>query len=62
VGGLLGGLGRRMANRGNNNSGSAPPSAPGRTTFMTMSNEVLGVTTTVSDADVAIPAGFKEAR
>jgi hypothetical protein len=29
---------------------------------MTMSNEVLGVTTTVSDADVAIPAGFKEAR
>jgi hypothetical protein len=59
VGGLLGGLGRRMANRGNSNP-AAPPAAPGRVTFMTMTNEVLGVATTVSDADVAIPAGFKE--
>lgn len=61
VGGLIGGLGRRMANRGNSNT-AAPPAAPGRATFMTMTNEVLGVTTTVSDADLAIPAGFKESK
>lgn len=58
VGGLLGGLGRRMANRGNTNQ----PAASGRATFMTMTNEVLKVSTTVSDADLAVPAGFKEGR
>lgn len=58
VGGLLGGLGRRMANRGN----SAQAAPTGRATFMTMTNEVLKVSTTVSDADLAVPAGFKEAR
>jgi len=32
----------------------------GRSTFMTTTNEVLKVTTAVSAADVAVPAGFKE--
>ena len=54
VGSVLGGLARRAANR--NNSTPAGP----RATFMTMTNEVLKVATTVSDADLAIPAGFKE--
>ena len=54
VGSVLGGLARRAANR--NNSTPAGP----RATFMTMTNEVLKVATTVGDADVAIPVGFKE--
>jgi hypothetical protein len=33
---------------------------PARATFMTMNNEVLKITTNVSAADVALPAGFKE--
>jgi hypothetical protein len=61
VGGLLGGLGRRMANRGNSNAGNASQT-PGRATFMTMTNEILSVATSVSDQDVAVPAGFKEGR
>jgi hypothetical protein len=53
VGSLIGGLTRRAANR------NSTPAGP-RATFMTMTNEVLKVATTVVDADVAIPAGFKE--
>jgi hypothetical protein len=53
VGSVIGGLTRRAANR------NSTPAGP-RATFMTMTNEVLKVATTVSDADVAIPAGFKE--
>jgi hypothetical protein len=55
IGSVIGGLTRRAANRN-----SAPAGA--RATFMTMTNEVLKVATTVSDADVAIPAGFKESK
>ena len=29
---------------------------------MTMTNDVLRVATTVNDADLAIPAGFKESK
>jgi hypothetical protein len=53
VGSLIGGLTRRAANRNSTPAGA-------RATFMTMTNEVLKVATTVSDADLAIPAGFKE--
>jgi hypothetical protein len=60
VGGLLGGLGRRMANRGNSNNNTQQ--APGRATFMTITSEILSVATTVADADLSIPAGFKEGR
>lgn len=54
LGGLLGGLGRR---------GRKPAEQeqnPARSTFMTSTHEVLRVSTDVTDADVAIPAGFKE--
>jgi hypothetical protein len=57
VGSLLSGLAKRRA---------APKKEDGqnenkaRSTFMTTTNEVLKVTTTVSAADVAIPTGFKE--
>jgi hypothetical protein len=53
VGSVLGGLTRRAANRNSTPAGA-------RATFMTMTSEVLKVATTVTDADVAIPAGFKE--
>jgi hypothetical protein len=53
IGGLLGGLGRR-------GSKPAAPENPARATFMTSTHEVLRVSTDVTDADVAIPGGFKE--
>jgi hypothetical protein len=53
IGSAFSGLARRAANR------NSTPAGP-RATFMTMTNEVLKVATTVNDADVAVPAGFKE--
>ena len=57
VGGLIGGFMKRGAKPSN-----TPAAAPGHTTVMTLTNEVLRVGTTVADADVSIPAGFKEDR
>ena len=60
LGGALGGrLGRRVLGGGNQNSAAAAPSAPGRATVMTTTHEVVKVTPSVADADVAVPAGFK---
>ena len=51
-GGIGGMIGRRIAGgRGQ---------AQQRTKNLTMANEVLSISTSVADADVAIPAGFKE--
>jgi hypothetical protein len=58
VGGLLGGLGRRIG-RGK----AAEPAAggtPGRSTVMTSTTETLQLGTSVAAGDVALPAGFKE--
>jgi len=52
VGGLIGGLARRAAR-------SEEPKA--RATFMTSTNEVRKVATSVADTDLAVPAGFREA-
>jgi hypothetical protein len=66
VGGLGGMLARRMMKRKQEKekeeaaTAAAAPSAPGRATIFTMTNEVLKVTPAVTDADVAIPAGFKQ--
>jgi hypothetical protein len=57
VGGLLGGLMKRASKPSN-----TPAAAPGHTTVMTLTNEVLSVRTTVADGDVSIPTGFKEVR
>jgi hypothetical protein len=54
VGSLLSGLAKRRQKQEGQNENK------GRSTFMTTTNEVLKVTTAVSAADVAIPAGFKE--
>ena len=51
-GGLLGGLARRAMQR------KEDPKA--RATFMTMTSEVLKLSTDVPAADVALPPGFKE--
>lgn len=59
VGGLIGGFGRKMAQK-KSEGGNEGPKA--RATFMTITNERLSIATTVSENDVAIPAGFKEDR
>ena len=56
LGGMLGGIASRAAKK-KAEGGDQPKS---RVTVMTTTNEVLKVTTDVSAADVAIPAGFKE--
>ena len=62
LGGLIGG---RLAKRvlgGDKADAPAAPSQPGRATVMTFNQEILKVTQTVADAEVAVPAGFKEKR
>jgi hypothetical protein len=57
----LGGLGGRLARRMMRKNKDEPAtSAPGRATVMTMQHEVLKVTPAVSDAELAIPAGFTQ--
>jgi hypothetical protein len=55
VGGIVGGIMRRRAAANAEKTGGNSA----RSTFMTISNEVLKISTSVSAADVAIPAGFK---
>jgi len=61
VGGLIGGFGRRMAQKkaADDSTASAPKD---RATVVTTTSEVLKVATTVAAEDVAIPAGFKESK
>jgi hypothetical protein len=54
VGGLLGGIAKKVQKKDD-----APKS---RATFLTTSNEVLKVATDVTADDVAVPAGFREAK
>ena len=56
VGGMLGGLMAKKMQKKADDGGAKG----GRTSFMTATTEVLKVTTDVSPADLAIPAGFKE--
>jgi hypothetical protein len=56
----LGGLGGRLAKRMMRKKEDANASAPGRATVMTMQHEVLKVAPAVTDADLAIPAGFSQ--
>jgi hypothetical protein len=59
VGGLMGGLGRRMAKKKPEESKDDPNAVPGRATVMTTTAETLQVATSVADGDVALPTGFK---
>jgi len=58
IGGLAGRFAGRMAAKKMGGDDAGKP----RVTFMTMTNEVLKVTTDVGAADVAVPAGFKETK
>ncbi len=58
VGGLLGGLARRVRRKSDSND--AKPEDKTRATFMTSTTEVLKITTDVAAGDVSIPAGFKQ--
>jgi hypothetical protein len=55
-GGLLGGFAKKMAQKKMGGDSDVKP----RATFMTTTTEVLKVTTDVTPADVAIPAGFQQ--
>jgi hypothetical protein len=57
IGGLLGGLGRKMARK---KESEAQPAQPGRAKLMITTSELLSATTNVSDNDVSIPPEFKE--
>jgi hypothetical protein len=59
LGGLLGGIGRRMGRQKAEEAQAAGSGTPGRTMVMTTSSETLQITAAVADADVAVPAGFK---
>jgi len=62
VGGALGGmLARRMRKNSDDNKDGAGADKS-RARFMTTTHEVLKVGTDVTPADVAVPAGFKEAK
>jgi hypothetical protein len=54
-GGLLGGFAKKMAQKKMGGDSDVKP----RATFMTATTEVLKVTTDVTAADVAVPAGFQ---
>lgn len=53
IGGLMGGLGKRLAKK-------KDEPETGRKLLMTMTHEIVSVSTSVTPTDVAIPAGFKE--
>ena len=58
LGGMLGGLGKLTKKKADE---PAPGSAPkGRTVIMTTISEVLSAAAAATDADVALPAGFKQ--
>ena len=62
----LGGLGARLArralDRNKQESTDAAANQPGRATVMTFQQEVLKMDRTVAEADVTVPAGFRERR
>src|ERR1043166_756441 len=67
LGGLIGGrIAKGIANRNKDKDAdkkegdaAAAPTDPNRATVMTIQNEILKVTPSVADSDVAVPAGFK---
>jgi hypothetical protein len=57
IGGLLGGLGRKMARK---KESEEQPAKLGRAKLMTTTSELLSATANVSDADVSLSPEFKE--
>jgi hypothetical protein len=59
AGGLFGSLAKKVAAK-KAGGGAGDDASKARATFMTSTNEVLKVSTTVAPEDVAVPAGFKQ--
>ena len=59
VGGIFGGMAKKAIMK-KAEPKEDPNATPGRSTLMTSNTELLKVSTSVTDQDVAIPAGFKE--
>jgi len=62
IGGVIGGIGARAAQKKleqKAEQSAQSDQASGRTNIMTSKAEILKVSTDVTDADVALPAGFK---
>jgi hypothetical protein len=59
LGGLLGGLGRMRGKKPEPSAPAAAAATPGRTTVLTATTETLQITTSATDADVALPAGLR---
>jgi hypothetical protein len=55
IGGLAGRLGRRIVKKE-----EEPAATPGRSTFMTTQHELLEVEATANDAELQVPAGFRQ--
>ena len=62
VGGAIGGMLARRMKKNSDDNKDAGSTDKSRARFMTTTHEVLKVATDVSPTDVAVPAGFKEAR
>jgi hypothetical protein len=60
LGGLGGRLGRRILAPKDKDAPATAPATPGRARVMTMHHELLKLTPQATDADVTIPAGFKQ--
>jgi hypothetical protein len=60
--GGISGLAGRFAKKAVDKKMGGDDAAKPRSTFMTLNNEVLKVTTDVAVTDVAVPAGFKETK
>lgn len=60
--GMLGGMmGRAMRKKAEEKAAeSAASSTPGRSTIMTSTDQLVSLSSSVADGDVAVPAGFKE--
>jgi len=59
IGGALGGLAGRFGRKKSEDQPAAAPQQPGHVRILTSTHEILSVSTSVADADLAIPAGFK---
>ena len=62
VGGAIGGFMRRRQQQQEKEAAAKPNADASRSTFMTMNNEVLKITSNVTAVELAMPAGFKESK
>jgi hypothetical protein len=59
ISGALGGLAGRLGRKKTEDSAPAAPEQKGRARVLTTTHDILSVSTSVADADLAVPSGFK---